>query len=63
MATSSILRNFTIADSETAEAFVNALDEAENTPPRRESVVKVTQLRDPAEIRKFIARRETAVSE
>lgn len=32
MATSSILRNFTIADRETAEAFVNALDEAAKDP-------------------------------
>ena len=58
MPTSSIFHNVIIDDPETAERFLNALEESEEASRGKPIGPGYPVLRDPDEIRKLLARRK-----
>ena len=60
MATSSIFANIEIKDAKTAERFVAALEESEKEKDRKSSVQAYPILTDLDEIRKLVAKRNSA---
>ena len=58
MPTSSIFAQIKITDPKKAEAFVNALVESANDPPRKPSASVVPTVTDLDEIRKIVAKRK-----
>lgn len=57
MATSSIFAKVRIDDPQKAEAFIDALEAAENKPKRKSSVSVEPPVTDINEIRKFMSKR------
>ena len=60
MATSTIFANIEIKDAKTAERFVAALEESEKEKDRKSSVQAYPILTDLDEIRKLVAKRNSA---
>ena len=60
MATSSIFTNIKIKDAKTAERFVAALEESEKEKNRKSSAQAYPILTDLDEIRKLVAKRNSA---
>ena len=58
MPTSSIFALIKITDPKKAEAFVNALVESTNDPPRKPSAPVIPTVTDLDEIRKIVAKRK-----
>ena len=58
MPTSSIFAQIKITDPKKAEAFVNALVESANDPPRKPSAPVVPTVTDLNKIRKIVAKRK-----
>lgn len=57
MPTSSIFTNIKITDAESAEKFVNALEEASKIPPRMPTTDINPPLRDKEKIRELFSKR------
>ena len=63
MPTSSIFTNVKITDPKKAEAFINALDEAANTPYKKKEGEESHLLTNHEEIRKLMEKRRNVQSE
>lgn len=63
MATSSITKNFVVSGTKQVEMFANAIEESYHESLHRVPApdLKITHLRGPEEVKKFMAKRSTSI--